>query len=45
MVEALELLTYEHEYDRETHSSRGELTVTSAGRETLRLALRARAVD
>lgn len=45
LVEALELLTYEHEYDRETHTSRGELTVTPAGREALRLALRARAVD
>ncbi len=44
-AEALELLTYEHEYDRETHISRGELTVTPAGREALRLALRARAVD
>ena len=45
LVEALELLTYEHEYDRETHSSRGALRVTPAGREALRLALRARAVD
>lgn len=45
LVEALELLTYEHEYDRETHTSRGELTVTPAGCEALRLALRARAVD
>jgi len=45
LAEALELLTYEHEYDRETHISRGELTVTPAGREALRLALRARAVD
>jgi hypothetical protein len=45
LAEALELLTYEHEYDRETHISRGELTVTPVGREALRLALRARAVD
>jgi len=45
LAEALELLTYEHEYDRETHTSRGELTLTPAGREALRLALRARAVD
>jgi hypothetical protein len=45
LAEALELLTYEHEYNRETHISRGELTVTPVGREALRLALRARAVD
>jgi hypothetical protein len=45
LAEALELLTYEHEYDRETHISRGELTVTPVGREALWLALRARAVD
>jgi len=45
LAEALELLTYEHEYDRETHTSRGELTLTPAGREALRLALRSRAVD
>jgi len=45
LAEALELLNYEHEYDRETHSSRGELTLTPVGREALRLALRARAVD
>ncbi len=45
LAEALELLMYEHEYDRETHISRGELTVTPVGREALRLALRARAVD
>lgn len=44
LAEALELIVYEHEYDRETHRSRAELTVTPGGRETLRLALRARAV-
>ncbi len=32
LAEALELLVYEHEYDRATQSSRSELTLTSAGR-------------
>lgn len=44
LAEALELLVYEHEYDRATQHSRSELTLTPSGRELLRLALRSRAV-
>lgn len=42
---ALQLAAHEHEYDRESRRSRRELTLTPAGREALRLALRSRAVD
>ena len=44
LAEALELLVYEHEYDRVTQSSRSELTLTPPGRELLRLALRSQAL-
>ena len=43
LAEALGLLVHEYEYDRETQSARDELTLAPGGRETLRLALRARA--
>jgi hypothetical protein len=42
-AKALGLLVHEHEWDRETLTSRDELTVSREGHETLRLALRARA--
>ena len=42
LAEALELLGYEHEYNRATQSSRSELTLTPLGRELLGLALRSR---
>ena len=43
VVLALGLLVHEYEWDRETLSSRDELTVSPEGHEALRLALRARA--
>ncbi|MBK5218386.1 MAG: hypothetical protein JJE35_01170 [Thermoleophilia bacterium] len=43
LAEALELVVYDHEYDREARRSRGTFTVTPGGQEALRLALRARA--
>ena len=42
-AKALGLLVHEYEWDRETLSSRDELTVSPEGHEALRLALRARA--
>jgi hypothetical protein len=42
-VQALGLLVHEYEYDRERRRARDELTLSPAGREALRLALRARA--
>lgn len=42
-AQALGLLVHEYEYDRERQRARGELTLSPAGREALRLALRARA--
>lgn len=42
-AEALGLLVHDFEYDRESQRARDELTLTCGGRETLRLALRARA--
>lgn len=43
LADALELLDYEYEYDRESGKARRELGMTRAGRKALRLALRARA--
>lgn len=42
-AQALGLLVHEYEYDRERQRARGELTLSPAGREALRLAVRARA--
>lgn len=42
-AQALGLLGHEYEYDRERQRARDELTLSSAGREALRLTLRARA--
>ncbi|HET9153355.1 MAG TPA: hypothetical protein VFN85_04490 [Solirubrobacterales bacterium] len=42
-AQALGLLVHEYEYDRERRRARDELTLSAAGREALRLALRARA--
>jgi hypothetical protein len=44
LTEALGLIDYDYEYDRESGSARCELTSTAAGREALRLALRLRAL-
>jgi hypothetical protein len=43
LAEALGLLVHDYEYDRERERARDELTPAPGGRETLRLALRARA--
>lgn len=43
LAEALALLVHDYEYDREAQRARSELTLSPWGRETLRLALRARA--
>jgi hypothetical protein len=42
-TEALGLLAHDYEYERETQRARDELTLAPGGRETLLLALRARA--
>lgn len=44
LAEALDLVVYDHEYDRESRRSRRELTLMPAGRAALRMALRSRAV-
>lgn len=44
LADALGLVGYEYEYDRESGSARRDLTVTPAGRRALRLAMRSRAM-